>query len=728
MKRIGRKAWWLLLIPALCLGLVFAFVLPPTAAEAAAEDYTLVGDVNGDGKVSNADVTLLTRYVAGWTGYDARISNMDAADVDRDGQVNDTDVTLLSRAVKGWTDPIDYWATYIKEVLRVETGELRIVKQPVDHWRDEGDTAAVTFTVEAAGGKRPYSYQWYYTGRTGATAISGATKASYTYTSSTAWTVWCVITDADDTQVTSRSATVDRGLYVSTQPVGGTLTDAAPSLTLTTAAAGGKGRYSYQWYKGGNLIGRATSASYTATAAGSYYCIITSSDQTAQTDTVQVKDGRSAPLTISIEKTNYSTSTLNYYLLLSVTGGKEPYRYQWYNDAGAISGSTYMGYTVTEWGSYYCVVTDSAGNKGTSDTMHIYYPYRINLDPRDSEVGKTLFVGAEGGKAPYSYQWYKEGSGAIRDAISDSYVTKEDGNYYCVVTDGTGTSKTSRTAAVTYPTLRITTNPSGGAVGKTLSVVVTGGKEPYRYQWYNDAGAISRADSDTYVPKAAGDYWCVVTDGKGTSVTSDKASLRVEPLQITKQPSPELQYIKESGNTTLDIETTGGLPPVTCQWEKWTGSLWRNFRTGTSVRVEGTQAGDFRCVVTDASGTKLISKTVTVAEDVLRVENVHFVFRVPRYITFDVKGGSYTTSVVKIFWTKSRGAGWKDITNLLVRKTEFAKGIEYTFSTGENTDESFSTTCSTNCVVILVKDQDGGYARYFFNCLESDVPEKYKTW
>ena len=36
MKRIGRKAWWLLLIPALCLGLVFAFVLPPTTAESAA--------------------------------------------------------------------------------------------------------------------------------------------------------------------------------------------------------------------------------------------------------------------------------------------------------------------------------------------------------------------------------------------------------------------------------------------------------------------------------------------------------------------------------------------------------------------------------------------------------------------------------------------------------------------------------------------------------------------
>ena len=549
---------------------------------------------------------------------------------------------------------------------------------------------------------------------------------SYTDTGSTGWTVWCVITDADDAQVTSRSATVERLLYVSTQPVGGTLTDAAPSLTLTTAAAGGKGRYKYQWYQGGHPIDGATSASYAATAAGSYYCIITSSEQTAQTDTVQVKDGRSAPLTISIEKTNYSTSTLNYYLLLSVTGGKEPYRYQWYNDAGAISGSTYTDYSVTEWGSYYCVVTDSAGNKGTSDTMHIYYPYRINLDPRDSEVGKTLFVGAEGGKTPYSYQWYYD-AGPIIYATSDSYVTVTDGNYYCVVTDGTGTSKTSRTAAVTYPTLRITTNPSGGAVGKTLSVSVTGGKEPYRYQWYNDAGAISRATSDTYVPKAAGDYWCVVTDDKGTSVTSYKASLYVEPLQITKQPSPELQYIKESGNTTLSIETSGGLPPVTCQWERWTGSMWRNFRTGTSARVEGTQAGDFRCVVTDASGTELVSNTVTVAEDVLRVEDVQYTrpSSSTDHIKFYVKGGSFSTSIVKVFWLNARSGNWYDLSNLKVTTVNNADSIFYEFKTPSGI---VWNTWGSNWVVILAKDQDGGYARYFYDCLESDVPEKYKTW
>ena len=723
---------WLLLIPALCLGLVFAFVLPPTAAEAAAEDYTLVGDVNGDGKASNADVTLLTRYVAGWTGYDAKISNMDAADIDRDGQVNDTDVTLLSRAVKGWTDPIDYWATYIKEVIRVETGELRIEKEPEDHWRDEGDTAAVTFTVVAAGGRRPYSYQWYYTGRTGATAIPGATRSSYTYTGSTAWTVWCVITDADDAQVTSRSATVDRGLYVTTQPVGGTLTDAAPSLTLTTAAAGGKGRYKYQWYKGGNLIGRATSASYTATAAGSYYCIITSSDQTAQTDTVQVTDKRSRPLTITQQPKHSLMGTT---LSVSVSGGTSPIYYQWYYDDGAaVSGATYSIFKpkLSNYG-YYCEVTDSSGTTVISDIAYMYiaelYFFQQPKCPSQS-VGQEISVTAGGGLKPYSYQWYKEGSGAIRGATADTYTSTSLGNYYCKVTDSAGTTVTSDTIGIINEQLRITKQPVDTKKGAALTVEVAGGKAPYTYVWYVSAGETKYHVADTTSPSlntadltTYGYYYCEVTDSGGAMVTSDRAYLYQE-LKITKQPVD--RYVKVTGTTTLDIETAWGCRPVTCQWEKWTGSLWRNFRTGTSVRVDGTQLGIYRCIVTDKSGAELVSNTVTVAEDVLRIEHavlsggVSPIDIYPQYVKFDVAGSTYPDYAVKV-WLRNQSGSWSEVTDLYDKIVKADRvSYEYKIKT-ENKWEG-------NWVVILAKDQDGGFARYFKNCTESIVPDKYKTW
>lgn len=56
----------------------------------------LPGDMNGDGKTNNADVILLIRYQAGWTGL--KIVE-EAADFNGDGSVNMKDIILLIRAL-----------------------------------------------------------------------------------------------------------------------------------------------------------------------------------------------------------------------------------------------------------------------------------------------------------------------------------------------------------------------------------------------------------------------------------------------------------------------------------------------------------------------------------------------------------------------------------------------------------------------------------------------------
>lgn len=54
------------------------------------------GDMNDDGKLNNADVILLIRYQAGWTGLTI---NEAAADFNEDGSVNMKDIILLIRAL-----------------------------------------------------------------------------------------------------------------------------------------------------------------------------------------------------------------------------------------------------------------------------------------------------------------------------------------------------------------------------------------------------------------------------------------------------------------------------------------------------------------------------------------------------------------------------------------------------------------------------------------------------
>ena len=59
---------------------------------------TLYGDVNGDGKIDNGDVTQLLHYLAGWS---VSVNNK-TADVNQDGAVNGKDVTAIKQYIKGW--------------------------------------------------------------------------------------------------------------------------------------------------------------------------------------------------------------------------------------------------------------------------------------------------------------------------------------------------------------------------------------------------------------------------------------------------------------------------------------------------------------------------------------------------------------------------------------------------------------------------------------------------
>lgn len=69
----------------------------------------MIGDVNNDGKVNGADAGILSRYVAGWSGYADKIKNMVAADINKDGKVNGADAGMLSRYTSGWTKYASYF-------------------------------------------------------------------------------------------------------------------------------------------------------------------------------------------------------------------------------------------------------------------------------------------------------------------------------------------------------------------------------------------------------------------------------------------------------------------------------------------------------------------------------------------------------------------------------------------------------------------------------------------
>lgn len=64
----------------------------------AADSVAVVGDVNGDSKVTMADVVILERYLAEWTG----VSVDDSADTNGDSKVTMADVVMLERYLAEW--------------------------------------------------------------------------------------------------------------------------------------------------------------------------------------------------------------------------------------------------------------------------------------------------------------------------------------------------------------------------------------------------------------------------------------------------------------------------------------------------------------------------------------------------------------------------------------------------------------------------------------------------
>ena len=85
-----------------------------TSGISAGKVKAIVGDVNNSGGVDNRDAMILDRYVAGWTGYDARIVYMDCADMDRKGSVDNRDAMILDRVAAGWDGYYDRYCIEIE--------------------------------------------------------------------------------------------------------------------------------------------------------------------------------------------------------------------------------------------------------------------------------------------------------------------------------------------------------------------------------------------------------------------------------------------------------------------------------------------------------------------------------------------------------------------------------------------------------------------------------------
>jgi hypothetical protein len=442
--------------------------------------------------------------------------------------------------------------------LTVTAAAPTITTQPANQMVLAGATA--TFTVVAAG-TAPLTYQW----KSGGTAISGATAASYTtpaLTVANSGTSYTVVVTNSAGSVTSSAATVTVTATavaptITTQPHSVTVNDG--STATFTVVASGTAPLSYQWKASGTAIAGATAASYTTPAltvanSGTSYTVVVTNSAGSITSSAAIVTVNSTVPTITTQPANQTVTDGATATFTVVAAGTAPLSYQWKKAGTTIAGATAASYTtpaltVANSGtSYTVVVTNSAGSVTSNPatvTVNAVVP-TITTQPANRTVNDgataTFTVVANGGSSTLSYQW-KKGGVTISGATAASYTTPaltvaDSGSSYTVVVSDSAGSVTSNAAIVTVNALAptITTQPTSQTVmdgaTATFTVVANGGSATLSYQWKKGGVTISGATAASYTTPATtpadnGSSFTVVVTDSGGSVTSVAAGLTV---------------------------------------------------------------------------------------------------------------------------------------------------------------------------------------------------------
>lgn len=216
------------------------------------------------------------------------------------------------------------------------------------------------------------SYQWMRNGE----KVAGATNKIVSFTNATSalnGTYACVVSyEGTGFSFTSTPVDVTVGVapQITAQPENVTVCVGKP-LALSTQASGDN--VTYQWFKGTTALPTATSATYDkATAsiadAGSYSVVATNACGSSRS--VQVDVVVNTEVSITKEPADVAINDNEKLTFTVEAAASDAISYKWFHNNTEIAGATTATYTVdkakmSDAGDYYCVVTNSCGEKTT---------------------------------------------------------------------------------------------------------------------------------------------------------------------------------------------------------------------------------------------------------------------------------------------------------------------------------------------------------------------------
>jgi len=497
--------------------------------------------------------------------------------------------TGVYTGITGGTSTITYTQT---STGCFATTIVTVIASPTAILSALGDTVIcpgdfVTLTVTASPG---VAYRWY----NGAALIPGATSPTYAASATGLYRAEVIVGAGCSTLSAPISVNVAATTATITVPGGTTATCSGTPVTLDANTGIG---LTYQWELGGAAVAGATGSSLNALAAGTYAVRVTNAAgcwALSAPVTVTTIPLPSNVVTVSGALTICSGSTVTF-----TAASGSGYSYQWYDGSGPIAGATAMTYAAGAAGSYYVVVTNSAGCAATSaGNAVIVNPLPdVTITPIGNRIfcaGGNVILNAVPG---FNYQWYRDGV-AITGATNSAYAATTTGGYRVRVLNGT-TGCWDMTHADT--TVNVISSPTTVALtparycwggSAMLGTSVSGLGSAISYQWFFNGVIIPGAIGSTYNAGVSGNYYCSISVPGSCTATTSTITVTEMPL-----PDPPANY----NGTVLYTH------PFYVSWQ-WYKDL-APIPGATHATLTPTGNGDYKVAVTDTNGCQSVSET-----------------------------------------------------------------------------------------------------------------------
>jgi PKD repeat protein len=383
-------------------------------------------------------------------------------------------------------------------------------------------------------------------------------------------------------------------------------------------------KYAYRWLFGGVGITGGDSSKYIAKLSGNYSVEVINTDANCKTIsdpvTVNAQEAPASPAIFAAGPLQFCQGDSVSLSITPTTG----YSYQWRLNGGAVGINTYHHYVKTA-GSYTIEVTNSTGCKATSVSPVIVTVHSLPALSAVNLSGGTTFC--EGSSVTMSvaavsgisYKWKNE-TGFIAGAGSNSYNATASGKYQVVATNSNNCSVSSQPIEVTSKTFPLKpvvksenyapgTCPGDMQIRLYVDQPVSG----YAYQWYRNGSPVAGANTSSYQDYLDQGGYKVEANLDGCRNISDSYDLTF-PDDAPKKPviftqnGPNVWYLVSSVTTA---------------------SAYRWYYNGTIIPgaatyyyVAGKNFGKYYVLISNDKGCYVRSDEVTIPTGTTDLEDV----------------------------------------------------------------------------------------------------------